>query len=154
MTTANAVYPVTADEDYPNAVAGTLETLKVRLLAELTGSGYSLTGSEVLTCLVKATVFYVAHATLETQRRQSEGSTTALPIDGTLNLDIYEWTVIQPLARAYCDQLQAYRMEAARSLGMEQYGMPVSEAMQRVTEAEMNLPKAAFVEAPYSIVLE
>lgn len=152
--TPNAVYPVTADEDYPSAVAGTLDTLKTQLHTEAVKSGYSLTGSEVLTCLVKAVQLYAAHATLEIQRRQAEGSTTAIPIDATLTLDLYEWSVIQPLAKAYVEQIQAARMEAAASLNMERFGMSVGEANQRVTELEMALPRAAFVESPYSIELE
>lgn len=152
--TADAVYPVTATDDHPAAVAGTLDALKTILHAELASSGYSLTAPEVLTSLKKAVRFYAAHATLETQRRQAEGSTTAIPIDGSLTLDLYEWAIIQPLARAYCDLQQAYRMEAAGSLGMERYGMQVSEALQNAEQIEMAIPKSAFIEAPFSIELE
>lgn len=150
----NAVYPVTADEDYPSAVAGTLDSLKGQLLLEAQRSGYSLTGGEVLSCLVKATQLYAAHATLQIQRRQAEGSTTAIPIDGDMELDLFEWSIIQPLAKAYVEQIQAARMEAAASLNMERFGMSVGEANQRVTELEMALPRAAFVESPFSIELE
>lgn len=150
----NAVYPVTADEDYPSAVAGSLDSLKSQLLLESQRSGYSLTGAEVLSCLVKACQLYAAHATLEVQRRQAEGSTTAIPIDATLTLDMHEWAAIQPLSRAYLEQIQASRMEAAASLNMERFGLSVGEANQRVAELEMALPRVAFVEPPYSIELE
>lgn len=152
--TPNAVYPVTADEDYPSAVAGSLDSLRSQLLLEAQRSGYSLTGAEVLSCLTKATQLYAAHATLEIQRRQEEGSTAAIPIDASLTLDLHEWAVIQPLARAYLEQIQASRMEAAASLNMERFGLSVGEANQRVAELEMSLPRAAFVEPPYSIELE
>lgn len=153
---ANAVYPVTTDDDHPPIVVGTLGDIKTLLHAELSKSGYSLLASEVLTCLVSAVVFYASWATLEIQRRQEEGSTTPLLIDETLTLDAYEWALIKPLAKAECDVMQAYRGEAARSLGMDSYGLGVSEATQMLMELKRpeNLPKQAFVAEPFSIDLE
>ena len=154
--TANALYPVTASDDHPPIVAGTLDSIKTLLHAELSKSGYSLLGSEVLTCVISAVVFYASWATLEVQRRQVEGSTTPLPVDATLTLDAYEWALIKPLAKAECDVMQAYRGEAARSLGMDSYGLGVSEATQILMELKRpeNLPKQAFVAEPFSIDLE
>lgn len=154
--TANALYPVTTDDDHPPIVVGTLDTIKTLLHTELSKSGYSLLASEVFVCLKAAVLFYASWATLEVQRRQEEGSTTALPIDETLTLDAYEWTLIKPLARAECDVMQAMRAEASRSLGMDSYGLGVAEATQMLMELKRpeNLPKQAFVAEPFSIDLD
>lgn len=154
--TSNAVYPVTTDDDHPPIVTGTLGSIKTRLHGELSKSGFSLLPSEVFTCVTNAVEFYASWATLEVQRRQEEGSSTPLLIDENLALDAYEWTFIKPLARAECDLMQAHRAEAARSVGMEAYGLSVSEATQALIDLKRpeNLPKAAFVAEPFSFDLE
>jgi len=154
--TAGALYPVTASDDHHPIVAGTLGDIKTLLNVDLSRSGYSLTASEVLDHLKSAVLFYASWATLEVQRRQTEGSTTPLPIDETLALDADEWKIIEPLVRAECDVMQAYRSEAARSMGMDAYGLGVSEAVQVLMELKRpeNLPKQAFVAEPFSIDLD
>ena len=151
--TSDLLRPVPTDDDHPPALAGTLDHMAGVLAGELALSGYSLTVPEVLASVIKAVRAYAAHATLEAQRRQSAG-TTEVPINGSLALDLYEWSMVQPLARAYCDLVQAYRMEAAASVGMERYGLQVGEVVQTIEQLEANLPKSAFVEPPFSIGLE
>jgi hypothetical protein len=66
-------------------------------------------------------------------------------------LDAYEWEIILPVVRAHIAIIQARRSDASKSLGTEGYGLSISEAEQLYKDARLEMQRAAFIEAPFSI---
>ncbi|OVO01900.1 hypothetical protein B9S52_18660, partial [Acinetobacter baumannii] len=58
--------------------------------------------------------------------------------------------IFQHLVKAHCDLLLARLVEFTRGLGVESYGLSVSEAQQNYNEKKDALPKLAFCMAPMS----
>lgn len=137
------------DQEYPPLTVGTVAEMAERLYLELTQSGYSLMVEDIEAVFIEATCLYAAWATLNIQLTQDQ----PVPLDNTLPLDASEWAIMQPLVRTHCDLLQARRMEGARSLGGEGFGLSVGEAEQMYELARENMPKAAFIAPPFSIEL-
>ena len=138
------------DQDAPRLLAGSVGQLAAMLHNELCNSGYSLMAEDVLSCVVQAVCKYAAWDTLDAQRH----ATGDVQVGAGLVLAAHEWQIIEPLVRAHCDLIQANRMEASRSLGMEQVGMSVSEAMQGLQMQQDLLAQRAFCAPPFAIELD
>ena len=138
------------DQDAPRLLAGAVGQLAASLHTELVNSGYSLMPEDVLLCVVQAVCKYAAWDTLDAQRN----ATGSVSVDSRLVLAAHEWQIIEPLVRAHCDLIQANRMEASRSLGMEQVGMSVSEAMQGLQMQQDLLAQRAFCAPPFAIEID
>lgn len=138
------------DQDAPRLLAGAVGQLAASLHTELVNSGYSLMPEDVLLCVVQAVCKYAAWDTLDAQRN----ATGSVSVDSSLVLAAHEWQIIEPLVRAHCDLIQANRMEASRSLGMEQVGMSVSEAMQGLQMQQDLLAQRAFCAPPFAIEID
>lgn len=77
----------------------------------------------------------------------SNGSTGAQDFDLTLS----EWAIIKPIFDLYLEHENATHLEASRGMGVDVFGRSVSEIQADITQREMDLPKAAFLEFPVSI---
>lgn len=134
----------------PRLTVGTIAELSITLHAELQMSGYSLLLEDVRDVVLLEAANYAAWASFEQQRFIN----TPIQLDSTLPIDAYEWSMIEVVCRAHCDLLQAIRMEGSRSLGTENFGLAVSEARQIYQEQRDLLPKNAFIEPPYMLVMD
>lgn len=125
---------------------GTLSELADTLANKLMLSGMSLMPLDVLTAIKTETSFYMGYADLDAH-------VNAVPavVHDELQLTYSEWAVIEPVVRANCDLVQAYRVEASRSIGAESFGLSVSEAQQNYMLVRDNFAKNAFVSPPYSL---
>lgn len=135
--------------DYPRLTVGTLADLSVRLHTELLQAGYSLLLDDVQDTLRDAATLYAGWASFEVQRYAN----SAIQLDLTLEIDAYEWAMIEPVCRAHCTLMQARRMEGSQALNGQTFGIGVSEAESAYTAAREALPKMAFIAEPYTIDL-
>lgn len=133
---------------YPASQAGNVLELSSLLAHELALSGYSLSQDDVLNVILAECRYYAGWAMFEAQKH------SVVQIDGTLILDAYEWSILEPAIRSHCDVVQATRVEAVKSLGTEGFGLSVSEAKQNHLQDRNEMPKTAFVEPPFSIDLD
>lgn len=140
------LYPLEAGSIYAKVEAGTIESLAGQLYQELALKGYSLLLDDVELVFIESIKIYASHATLECQRTAS----IPITVDKHLVLHGSEFAIIEPLVRAHCDVIQADLVEGSGSLGAERFGLSKSEAEQAYKEEKEKLPKAAFVEAPFS----
>jgi hypothetical protein len=62
-----------------------------------------------------------------------------------------EWAIIMPLFEAYIDMESGLRLEASRGAGADVYGISVSEASQRISQIESDLPFKAFQEDSWTV---
>ena len=136
----DAIYP------YPKLVLASIADIALQLHEELNGSGYSLLLADVEKVILAETQIYAAWALLECQKQQQSSL-----LDHDTTLHAYEWAIIEPVARAHCDLLQARLVEGSRSLGGDGFGLQVSEAQQNYLQAKEMLAKSAFVAPPYSL---
>lgn len=136
--------PVDQLGQHQDSEAGTIASLSNQLFNEYGLSGYSLTPSDIETALIADFKVYAGWATTATQAR---GMVTE--IDGTQSIELGEWVVIEPVIRAHCELIQAQRMEATASLGGERFGLSVSEAAQKYSDAKLEAEKKAFIEEPF-----
>lgn len=127
--------------------AGNLTEIAEQLFIELRNSGYSLMESDVLAVFINEVQFYSAWAELEIQRL----SNTVTFISENTYLYGFEWAIIEPVVRAHCDLVQARLMETVRSVGMESFGLSVSEANDAYQQARQLMKTESFVEPPFSI---
>lgn len=96
-----------------------------------------------LTLAVTATVFYAGFAGIESR----DALTPPLPkISPDTVLNDSEWAVIRPLFYLYCERETATQLEASRGSGVDVFGRSSSEIGQEIMQAEMELPKRAFVQ--------
>jgi hypothetical protein len=142
--------PAKSANDYQETALGTAGELSLALFNELEGSGYSLIPEEVWQCFYTALSHYAGWSLFEAQLF----STVPVELDESLPIYAHEWTLIKPLARAECDVIQAPRMEADRSMGMEGFGIDVVTATNNLKELRDALPKASYVCEPEFIELE
>ena len=136
--------PVNEHGQYQDSEAGTIASLSDQLFNEYGLSGYSLTPDDIQTALIADFKLFAGWATTSTQ---AKGLTTTL--DGTQSVELGEWAVIEPLIRAHCEMIQAQRVEATASLGGERFGLSMSEASQKYSDAKLEAEKNAFVEEPF-----
>jgi pyruvate kinase len=133
--------------DYPRATVGTIAEISERLHTELQLSGYSLLVDDVQDAMIEEARLYAAWATFEEQRF----ATLTISLNTSLKIDAYEWAFIKPVVLAHCDWLQAQRNEASRSLGVEAFGLSVSEARGNYDQQRDLLPKNAFIAPPFTL---
>lgn len=139
-----------SSSEQPIVWAGTGLDLAAEIHEQLCEAGYSLSLEDVEKRTRYAVRFWSGWAVLAAQRELAAGQAAMLD---DLNLTAFEYSQIKPLARAYCDELQAIRMEAARGLGIEPWGVSVQEATMAKERIEQELPRTAFVEGPYSVTI-
>ncbi|WOE40054.1 hypothetical protein [Acinetobacter chinensis] len=130
----------------PVIIAGTLSQMSLKLHNQLMLKGYSLLHEDVLQVFINETCKYAAWQTLTAQRN----STQIIEVDESLVLQGFEWLLIEPSVRAGCDVIQANLVDASGSLGMEHFGLSVSEAEQALKDENQKLGRAAFVQPPLS----
>lgn len=143
--------PVDNVNSYPSVVVGTAGELSAALFTEIEGSGYSLIDSEVWACVQKALIHYAGWSVFEAQLFSNN---SPIQLDEDLPIYAHEWARIKPLAKAECDVIQAPRMEADRSMGMEPFGLDVQTATNNLRELKELFPKATYVQEPEFIELE
>ncbi|OTG87878.1 hypothetical protein [Acinetobacter sp. ANC 3813] len=134
---------------HQDSEAGTIATLSEKLAIELGLCGYSLTSEDIEIALAADFLFYAGWNSTYTQRNRLNS-----PMDETQLISVNEWVVIEPVIRAHCELMQAQRMEGTGSLGVERFGMSVSEAQPAYAAAKMDLPKISFVEPPFILDLD
>ena len=83
-------------------------------------------------------------ASLPTTAATPEPSAAPLVLDGTLDITLSEWGVIQPLFALYLELNNARALEASRTSGVEPYGRTVSEVQQSIDALLEALPRKAF----------
>lgn len=133
---------------YPSSQAGTVEELADLVAHELVMSGYSLDQDDVKTVILAECRYYSGWAMFEAQK------SSVISLDGSLILDAYEWSILEPAIRAHLDLKQAQRMESIKSTGLADFGLSVSEAKGIYSQERSEIPKTAFVEHPYSLELD
>ena len=126
---------------------GPIEALAQQLYDELHMGGYSVLFEDVKKVVIDTTTFYAGWAPLDVQFKR----TGPITIDEFIPLSADEWSLILPLCRAHCDLLQARLAEASRSMGVEMFGMSVSEATQIHNQRTDELPRLAFCCAPWTV---
>lgn len=129
---------------------GSLADMSDEMLSALQDNGYSLMQDDVTIRVKRAMRYWASWGIFYDQRNIAAGQTKALD---EIKLTSFEWTQIWELARVYCDQLQAVRMDAVRGLGTEPWGVSPQEAEQMVQMVEEKIPKTAFVEGAFSLTL-
>ena len=127
-------------------VAGSIQQLSEELYKEYQLSGYSILLDDIVKAFLDETKYYAGWAVLDCQTK----ATTSIELNETIELSGDEYVIIQPLVKAHCDLLQARLVEATRGLGVESYGLSVSEAQQNYNEKKDALPKLVFCMAPIS----
>lgn len=127
--------------------AGSILELAVLLEEHYLTQGYSLTREDIAEALRLVYLFYSAWATTQ---EQVEAVTPSTIGDNTI-VSVPEWGIIEPVLRAYLDCMQAQRMEGTASLGVERFGLSVSEAKQAYSVSQEEMKKNAFVEKPFTI---
>ena len=132
---------------YPSSQAGSVAELSDLVTNELVMSGYSLDQDDVQTIILAECRYYSGWAMFEAQK------SSVISLDGSLVLDAYEWSILEPAIRAHLDLKQAQRMEAIKSTGSVDFGLSVSEATQIYNERRDELAQKAFVAPPYSFDL-
>ncbi|MCZ2981738.1 hypothetical protein NYY70_16120 [Acinetobacter baumannii] len=127
-------------------VAGSIQQLSEELYKEYQLTGYSILLEDIVKAFIEETKTYAGWATLDCQAK----AITSIELNETIELNGDEYVIILPLVKAHCDLLQARLVEATHGLGVESYGLSVSEAQQIYNEKKDALPKLAFCMAPMS----
>ncbi|MBE2171019.1 hypothetical protein IIQ44_03760 [Acinetobacter oleivorans] len=128
-------------------VAGSIQQLSEELYKEYQLTGYSILLEDIVKAFIEETKSYAGWAAaLDCQIK----ATTSIELNETIELNGDEYVIILPLVKAHCDLLQARLVEATRGLGVESYGLSVSEAQQIYNEKKEALPQLAFLMAPIS----
>lgn len=133
---------------YPSSQAGSVAELSDLVTNELVMSGYSLDQDDVQTIILAECRYYSGWAMFEAQK------SSVISLDGSLVLDAYEWSILEPAIRAHLDLKQAQRMEAIKSTGSVDFGLSVSEAKNIYSQERAEIPKTSFIEPPYSLELD
>lgn len=133
---------------YPSSQAGSVAELSDLVTNELVMSGYSLDQDDVQTIILAECRYYSGWAMFEAQK------SSVISLDGSLVLDAYEWSILEPAIRAHLDLKQAQRMEAIKSTGSVDFGLSVSEAKNIYSQERGEIPKTSFIEPPYSLELD
>jgi len=107
----------------PRVVAGSINEMATLFYQKLQMKGYSLLLEDVLKALIEETKRYAGLATLTCQC----GSQSIIFVDENLQLEVFEWVIVEPCLNANCDLIQAQLVEASRSMGGDGFGMTVSE---------------------------
>jgi hypothetical protein len=148
--TVGAVTVIDTGDDIDPVYVGTTDDMSTEMLTMLQDNGYSLLIDDVTVRVKRAMRFWVSWGIFNDQRNIVAGQTKLL---NQIQLTAFEWTQMWDLAKAYCDQLQAIRMDAVRGLGTEPWGMSPPEAEQNVQLLEEKIPKVAFIEGAFSLTL-
>ncbi|MFK6686377.1 hypothetical protein Q4372_18100 [Acinetobacter baumannii] len=127
-------------------VAGSIQQLSEELYKEYQLTGYSILLEDIVKAFIEETKSYAGWATLDCQTK----AITSIELNESIELNGDEYVIIVPLVKAHCDLLQARLVEATRGLGVESYGLSVSEAQQNYNEKKEALPKLAFLMVPKS----
>lgn len=133
---------------YPSSQAGSVAELSDLVTNELVMSGYSLDQDDVQTIILAECRYYSGWAMFEAQK------SSVISLNGSLVLDAYEWSILEPAIRAHLDLKQAQRMEAIKSTGSVDFGLSVSEAKNIYSQERAEIPKTSFIEPPYSLELD
>lgn len=128
-------------------VAGSIQQLSEELYKEYQLSGYSILLEDIVKAYIEETKAYAGWA--EYLYCQTKATTT-IELNEAIELNGDEYVIILPLVKAHCDLLQARLVEATRGLGVESYGLSVSEAQQNYNQKKEELPKLAFCMPPRS----
>ncbi len=62
-----------------------------------------------------------------------------------------EWSLIRPLFMLYVERENSLHLEASRNLGVDVYGRSSSEINQEISQLEMDIKRAAFVQPVISV---
>lgn len=129
--------------------AGSLTELSGILTEELQLLGYCLNQAEVTNQIGKAVLFWLGYGRIE---QQCQMQATDPPLQSEdIRLTPFEWKHLHRLARAYCDEVEGVRTEAAGTLGMQPYGISSGEARQNIERIEAETAKLAFDEGCFSV---
>ena len=142
--------PVTVDFPEPLSFRGTVGEIASTLHNQLCLDGLSLMPEDIEQAILSTVRLYAAWQTLAA----AETAIADVPIDSRLLLRADEWMIMEPVVQAECQLRQATRMEAARSLGAEMFGLSVGEATSMLQQAKAEMGKNAFCTQPFSIELE
>jgi hypothetical protein len=128
-------------------VYGTVQTIASNLHCYYSSQGYSLSECDLVAAIINNVVLYAAYAPLLAPNL-SQVSTT---INEDMELYVSEWATIESCVRAEIELINARRVDAMRSQGLEAYGLSVSEANSMLTEARSALHLNAFNGIPFSV---
>lgn len=106
--------------------------------------GLVLDETDALDLALYAVRQFLAWGDLASLSTTAEISPASLVLDGTLEMTLSEWGVIQPLFALYLELNNARALEASRSSGVEAYGRTVSEVQQSIDAMLEALPRKAF----------
>ncbi|EPF2489683.1 hypothetical protein ACSP9A_002213 [Acinetobacter baumannii] len=134
------------ESEWYAVVAGSIQQLSEELYKEYQLSGYSILLDDIVRAFLEEAKYYAGWTVLDCQTKAS----TSIELNETIELSGDEYVIIQPVVKAHCDLLQARLVESTRGLGVESYGLSVSEAQQIYNEKKDALPKLAFCMAPIS----
>lgn len=133
-------------------VVGTIQDVSQELYNELLTSGSSVLLSDVVTLMIINTKKYAGWSGELQPRPEDEAVLKPLLIiTANTVLRVSDWIIIEPVARAHCDLVQARRMEGAQGLGVQPSGMSSSEALGLYNEAVRQMQKEAFQCQPFSL---
>ena len=128
--------------------AGSVQELASLMAEYYQFKGYSITQEDLEEIIVLDFLYYAAFAITAGQSKSDQ------IIDKNAVISVSEWGVLDPVIRAHCDYLQAQRVEASGSIGMQHFGLTSSEANQIYLNAKEEMKKNAFIEEPFLVEYE
>lgn len=141
----------TSDTDATHVI-GTIQDAAQELYDELLTTGSSVRLSEVVKVLITNTKKYAGWSgELQHYPSVKDDDKPLLTITANTVLGVDDWLIIEPMARAHCDLVQARRMEGAQGLGVNPTGMTTSEALQLYKDSIEQMKREAFQCQPFSV---
>ncbi len=141
-----------SDINTPKYTNGNISFLANWLYEEYITMGYSLLYSDIEVAILNEVKDYIPwNGELKSLNDKETDSLLPLDIDGETVLTVEEWAIIKPVVQAYCDIIQAKRLEGTQNLGVQPVGMTASEAKQAYREVRLQMQKEAFDCEPHSV---
>jgi hypothetical protein len=119
-------------------------------------NGIVLSQTEIERNFIKAVRFYCGYAAL-TDSELADGIHSDfgsdIEVKGCTDRDITfsELAIIRPLFDLYVELENALNLEASRGEGLEMWGRASSEVQADIREMEMDMPRKAFMEPPFTV---
>lgn len=135
------------DNEYQPSMAGTIAHLASVLLEELEFSGESIAIEDAEKSIIDHAVLYAGWQSLYVQKN----STQPIEVNQALELELGEWSIIEPVVRAHLELIHSKRVDGSGAISGERTGKDPMTANTDYVAAKEEMKKNAFCEEVFSV---
>lgn len=136
-----------ANNQYQPSMAGTVADLATVLLEEFEFSGESISIEDAEKSIIDHVVLYSGWQPLYVQTK----STQPVLVDRSLELELGEWSIIEPVVRAHLEMIHAKRSDGSGAISGERIGKDPITAQNDYMTVKNEMGKNAFCDEVFSV---